>query len=186
MKIGLLALSMLFLAPAWGICAPFPSGDNGRPGGMGMMPPPGGMAGGMPGGMPGFGGPEGPDRLFEDLDLTQAQLDKLKTLRRKRRAHTQELMNSLMDAMEDLKDLLDKPDRSAAFTDELRTKHAEVASLETKLSDDRFESILEIRGILDAKQMKKFAELHKKMPKPPKNGGPPMNPDGGGPAPAEK
>lgn len=137
-------------------------------GGPGMGPGGPGMGPGGP--EMGPGGPGmGPD-LMEKLDLTQAQRDQLKTLRRARRPKMQAAENALQDAREDLMELMDADSVGKADEDKLRAKHAELQKLEAALADERFESMLEVRHVLTASQRKKLTALRKERPQGPRRG----------------
>lgn len=101
----------------------------------------------------------GPEQILKKLDLSEVQKEKLKELRKARRDKSQARKNALHDAREDMKGLLAKVDRSKGHEDKLRAKHAEIAKLEAEQGDDRFESMLEVRNILNDAQLKKFIEL---------------------------
>lgn len=162
----LAAAGILFVAAVLaaepGPGGPGPGDDTGMmlamgPGGDG---PGGGMEAGGPGGGEGMRAHGGPGGMLASLNLSQAQKDKLKQLRRARRDKTQAAHNALEDAQEDLRDLMSQTDRSKGFEEKLRAKHAEVMKLDQQLRDDRFESLLEIRAVLTDEQLKKFVSLH--------------------------
>jgi Spy/CpxP family protein refolding chaperone len=167
---------LLGLVTAWGIgFAATALADD-----LGMAPPPdnGPMlamdgpnddGSGGPGGAPGAPGMEGEDSAPEHgpglrggpmagLNLTQAQRDQLKTLRRARRDKIQSIQNQLQDAREDLHDLLRGSAKGDDFNAKARAQNEKVLELAKKLGQERFESILEIRDILTPEQIKKFDE----------------------------
>jgi Spy/CpxP family protein refolding chaperone len=100
----------------------------------------------------------GPQRMLKALDLTDEQKDKLKALRKARRDSTQKKRNSVMDLREDLKDMLAKPDRSKDHEQKLRQKSEELLTAIAEAGRERFESVMEIRAILDDAQLKKFKD----------------------------
>jgi len=137
--------------------------DEGGPG-PGMGGPGMGGPSGHEGGPGMHGGMGGPERMLEQLELSDAQKAKLKELKRARRDKNQVLRNKAEDLREDLKDLMESTDRSKAQSDKIRAKHEELQKIQNELGKDRIESMLEIREILTDAQLKKFVELKKKGP----------------------
>jgi protein CpxP len=128
------------------------SGTGGAAGAPGMETDEGG-----PGHGPGVGARRGGP--LAGLALTPEQRDKLRTLRRARRDKLQAIQNSLQDAREDLHDLLKGGGKGDDFNAKARAQDEKVLDLAKKLGQERFESILEIRGILTPEQLKKFDEM---------------------------
>ena len=127
------------------------SGPGGGPGAPGMDADEGGAGHG-----PGMGGHHGGP--LANLDLSPEQRGQLKTLRRARRDKLQAIQNSLQDAREDLHELLKGGGKGDDFNAKARAQDEKVLDLAKKLGQERFESILEIRGILTPAQLKKFDE----------------------------
>jgi protein CpxP len=128
------------------------SGAGGGPGAPGMESEDGGPEHG-----PGMGGRRGGP--LAGLNLTADQRAQLRTLRRARREKLQAIQNSLQDAREDLHELLKGGGKGDDFNAKARAQNEKVLDLAKKLGQERFESILEIRGILTPEQLKKFDEM---------------------------
>jgi protein CpxP len=123
------------------------------------------MAGALPaeGGMDGEKGKHwgkgGAEGIMKKLDLSEAQKEKIKAMREGKREKNEATKKAMQAARKELRELLSKADRSEPHLNALRAKHAEIAKLEAEQSDERFESMLAIRGVLDDAQLKKFIEL---------------------------
>jgi protein CpxP len=107
---------------------------------------------------PGFGpGEPGEraERLFEELDLTEAQVEQIRSLRQAARDEMQDLHETLWTERETLHDLM----AGEATEAELRAKHDEIQTLHREVADQRFENMLAVREVLTPEQRAELGQL---------------------------
>jgi Spy/CpxP family protein refolding chaperone len=128
-------------------------GGMGMMGGCPMMPGTMGHGPGMMGhgmGMMGHGmGMMGPGRMMYGLDLTAEQRTEMRRIRQEMRRQHWETMGRLMEAHEELQELLaaDAPDPAA-----VGQAHARIAELKRPMIEARIEAMNEMRALLTDEQ----------------------------------
>lgn len=103
---------------------------------------------------PGPRGHRGPQRLIEELNLSDSQMQDLEDIRLKYQEQMNEQRQVLMEAQQELNDMM-SGDASEA---QLRNQYRQVAQLGQELGDLRFESMLEMREVLTPQQRRELAE----------------------------
>lgn len=111
------------------------------------------LAEGRGGGRQGRGG--GPDKLMEQLNLNQTQVQQLKAIRQKYSGQMEPLKQQIRAKADELSQLME----GTASNDVIRTKHQEMLTLREKMGNLRFESMLEMRDILTPEQRREFGQL---------------------------
>ncbi|MBD0335019.1 MAG: Spy/CpxP family protein refolding chaperone [Cyanobacteria bacterium Co-bin13] len=102
---------------------------------------------------PGKGG--NPEQVFEQLDLSEAQLSQIRTIRESSRTTMQPLREQMRAGHQELRSLM----AGNASTDELRQRHSTLMNLEQQLRAERFEVMLQIREVLTPQQRTELGEL---------------------------
>lgn len=97
----------------------------------------------------------GPDRLFEQLDLSPAQLEQIRAIR----ASSQETMEPLRDQVQSARIAMHTLMASQASSDQLRQQHTNLLNLEQQLKTKRFETMLQIRDVLTPEQRTELGQL---------------------------
>ncbi|ACK68345.1 protein of unknown function Spy-related [Rippkaea orientalis PCC 8801] len=96
-----------------------------------------------------------PDKLMEQLNLSNSQIQQLNTIRQKYRPQMDEMREKIDKSRQEL----DKMMQGNSSVTDLRKKHQEVINLDQKLHNLRFESMLEMRAVLTPEQRTQFAQL---------------------------
>jgi Spy/CpxP family protein refolding chaperone len=91
----------------------------------------------------------------EKLNLSDSQKQQLENIRQKYKEQLSQQKQLLDRASEDLSKMLSGNDSSST----IRTKHQEIISLRQKLQELRFNSLLEMREVLNPEQRIEFAKL---------------------------
>ncbi len=94
--------------------------------------------------------------LIAKLDLSPAQKEQIDTIRQKHREGLKGLKKSVEDSRKELLDALRAPKKGKDYQRELRAKFERAQALRQDLSRKRFEKALEIREVLDEKQLTKL------------------------------
>lgn len=95
------------------------------------------------------------ERLIEELDLTESQVQQIQTIRQENRDDMQALQTNLWSERETMRNLM----ASTASEAELRTQHETVQSLRREAADQRFENMLAIRAVLTPEQRIELNQL---------------------------
>jgi periplasmic protein CpxP/Spy len=95
------------------------------------------------------------ERMFEQLNLTDAQKQQLQDIRQRYGNQMQPLHESLRNQQNELRQLM----AGNASDGEIRAKHNEVLTIRQQLGNLHFESMLEMRNILDADQRAQLAQV---------------------------
>ncbi|HEY9738787.1 MAG TPA: Spy/CpxP family protein refolding chaperone [Trichocoleus sp.] len=95
------------------------------------------------------------DQFFEQLGLSQSQLDSIRTIRQDARTTLQPLRDQVRTNRQEIRDLMS----SSAPASELRQKYETLANLEQQLRAQRFETMLQIREILTPEQRAELGSL---------------------------
>ena len=95
------------------------------------------------------------EKLIEQLDLSDEQVQQLNTIRQKYASQLQPLRERIRATAEELRTMM----QGEASDTALRMKHKEMASLRQKMGDLRFESMIEMRKVLTPQQRQEFAQL---------------------------
>lgn len=106
-----------------------------------------------PGSRPGRG--DNPEQMFEQLNLTPAQLSQIRAIREASRATMQPLREQMRAGHQELRTLM----ASDASTDEIRQRHSALMTLDQQLRTQRFEVMLQIRDVLTPEQRAELAQL---------------------------
>ncbi len=97
----------------------------------------------------------GPEKLMEQLNLTEEQVNELNSIRQKYRPQMEQLWEKMQTIRQDLRQMM----QGNTSTADIRAKHQEVISLDQQIHNLRFESMLEMRETLTPEQRAQFAEL---------------------------
>jgi periplasmic protein CpxP/Spy len=95
------------------------------------------------------------DNLLEQLNLTDAQKRQIAAIRQKYQGQMKQLREGLRSDRQELESLM----AGNATDGQIRAKHQEIERSRQKLSDLRFQSLLEMRQVLTPDQRSKFARL---------------------------
>jgi periplasmic protein CpxP/Spy len=96
-----------------------------------------------------------PEQMFEQLNLTPAQLSQIRTIREDSRATMQPLREQMRTGHQELRALM----ASDASADEIRQRHSALMGLDQQLRTQRFEVMLQIRDVLTPEQRAELAQL---------------------------
>lgn len=113
------------------------------------------------------------ERLRKELNLSDEQLLKMKEIRKKKKENQKEAHAKVKAAREAFEATIGNP---KASNDEVKAKFEELQATKAAKHRARFETMLEIRGLLDEKQRatfqekrkmfrKKYEQLHRKFDK---------------------
>ncbi len=94
-------------------------------------------------------------QFIEALDLNDSQKQQLAQIRQKYQGQMEPVREQLMATRQELKSLLS----GTASTNEIRNKHQQIITLQQKMGQMRFDSMLEMREVLTPEQRAKFAQL---------------------------
>lgn len=95
--------------------------------------------------------------FLRDMNLTPEQQEQLKALRSQHKDEIQQTHEALHQAHEEMHDLM----ASDAAEATIRAKYREISNLRQKMSDLRFNSMMEMRQIFTSEQRRLFAEKMK-------------------------
>lgn len=91
---------------------------------------------------------------LENLNLSQEQVQKIQTIRSRYRNTLSGQRQAMQQAQKEMRELL----ASDASADQVRQKYSQVKALKQQHSDNRFNSLLEIREVLTLEQRQQFVE----------------------------
>ncbi len=97
------------------------------------------------------------EKMLQQLDLTPQQTEKIDAIKAESRQEYAALREEMRDSQEQMRSLLS----SDASSNELRQQHQEMQRLRQKISDRRFETMLEIREVLTPEQRAQMAQLRR-------------------------
>ena len=95
------------------------------------------------------------ERLIEELDLTDTQVEQIRALRQENQGEMQRLHQNLRTEREALHDLM----AGEATEAELRTQHDEIQTRHREIADQRFENMLAVREVLTPEQRAELGQL---------------------------
>lgn len=95
-----------------------------------------------------------PQRLMEQLNLSQAQMQELEEIQQKYQEQFSQQRQELHQAQEELSELM----VGTASTGQIRNKYRQVSRLRQQMGNLHFESFLEMREVLTPEQRRQFAE----------------------------
>lgn len=101
-------------------------------------------------------GGKGLFKKLKELNLTAEQMEKIKELKKERKASKKEDRKSKREEMRALKEELREAFKSNKSSDELRAIKNKIKSYHCDGQDDKFEIMLKIREILTPEQRAKF------------------------------
>ncbi len=108
---------------------------------------------------------EGKMRWAKELNLSQEQMKEITEIKSSHR----ETMKGDRDAMkklhDELKAMIQKDDKSDGYDATLRSKHDQITKIRSAKAQSRFDTMLKMRKILTAEQLKKFEMTGQKMRK---------------------
>ncbi len=123
-------------------------GGQGNQGGGPGMGRRGGNGGGPGGGM-------GGDRLLQQLNLSQEQMQQVENIRNQYQSQFQSQMEQMRTERERMGSLL----ASDASEGDLRNQHNKMTQLHQKIGEMRFNQMMEIRRVLTSEQRRQMAQL---------------------------
>lgn len=95
------------------------------------------------------------EKLIEQLDLSDEQVQQLNTIRQKYASQLQPLRERIRTTADELRTMM----QGEASDTALRMKHKDMVSLRQQMGDLRFESMIEMRKVLTPQQRQEFAQL---------------------------
>jgi Spy/CpxP family protein refolding chaperone len=95
------------------------------------------------------------EKLLQQLDLTSEQSQQIETIQEQFRSENEALWQEMQANKQQMRSLLSS-DTSA---EELRQQHQQAQSLHQQLSDNRFETMLQIRDVLTPEQRSELAQI---------------------------
>lgn len=98
---------------------------------------------------------EGMSKMLEQLNLTPEQSEQIETIKTESRAQNDALHQDMETIREEMRSLL----ASDASVEQLREQHQRMQEVHQKLSDNRFETMLQIREVLTPEQRSQMADL---------------------------
>ncbi|HIK28696.1 MAG: Spy/CpxP family protein refolding chaperone [Oscillatoriaceae bacterium SKW80] len=102
---------------------------------------------------------KGPDRggarWLQQLNLSPEQMQKIQDIRARYKSQIEQNSQTLRLAQQELSNLM----AGVASTNEIREKHRQVQQLRQQLAQIRFESMLEIREVLNPAQRRQFIQM---------------------------
>ncbi len=99
------------------------------------------------------------NQIFQQLNLTPQQSERIQDIRQQSQQSKQDLRQQMKAAHEQMQSLMaqDTP------TEELRQQHQQIQNLRRQMADQRFETMLQIREELTPEQRTKLSELKPKQ-----------------------
>lgn len=101
------------------------------------------------------GGQRGPGGLMQNLNLSQQQQQEIQGIRDRYESQFEQNRNAMEQAREQLRTLM----TGDANDSQIRAQHQQVQQLAQQMGHLHFESMMEIRNVLDASQRKQFGEM---------------------------
>jgi periplasmic protein CpxP/Spy len=98
------------------------------------------------------------EQMVQELGLTQEQQTKVSSIRESAKNDTTSQRQQLKTEMEAMRSLVAK----SVSADELRQQQTKIKALKAQMSDQRFETMLQIYEVLTPQQRTKFAETMQK------------------------
>lgn len=95
------------------------------------------------------------EKLMEQLNLSDTQVQQLNAVRSKYHPQIQQLRQQMKTTGQAFRQMMD----GTASASALRTKHQDMMNLRQTMANLRFESMLEMREILTPEQRKEFVQL---------------------------
>ena len=94
-------------------------------------------------------------RLMEQLNLNQGQKQQISAIRQKYQGQMQQLWEEMRSKRQKLEEMM----AGTATEADIRRQHQQIAQLDQKMDNLRFESMLETRKVLTPEQRRQFAQL---------------------------
>mgnify|MGYP002777078166 CR=1 FL=1 len=91
---------------------------------------------------------------LQDLNLSQDQMRRIQAIRQRDRSDLSRDREAVRQRQQELRSLM----AGTASEDEIRRKYQEVRDIRIRLVDAQFDSMLEMRNVLNPEQRQKFAE----------------------------
>ncbi len=95
------------------------------------------------------------NRIFQQLNLSDAQTEKIITIRQKNQQEIRQNLQDLRNAQEELNTMI----TGKGTDNQLRKKHSEVLQLRQELAELQFNTILKIREVLNPEQLQQWSKL---------------------------
>ena len=95
------------------------------------------------------------DRLLQGIDLSEEQSQQIEAIEEESKATADEIKQQVRSQYEEMRDLM----ASDASAEEIRSQYQQTRGLRQQMSDNRFETMLEIREVLTLEQRSQIAEL---------------------------
>ena len=100
-------------------------------------------------------GKRGMAKMFQELNLSTDQQERIKAIRQESKENNSSLRQEMRQAREEMGKLM----ASDTSDSELKQQHEKIQSLKQQLGTQRFETMLKIRQVLTPEQRTKMAEL---------------------------
>lgn len=101
------------------------------------------------------GGQRGPGGLMQNLNLSEQQQQQIQAIRDRYESQFEQNRNAMEQAREQLRTLM----TGNANDNQIRAQHQQVQQLAQQMGNLHFESMMEIRNVLDATQRQQFGEM---------------------------
>ncbi|MDJ0509610.1 MAG: Spy/CpxP family protein refolding chaperone [Crocosphaera sp.] len=98
------------------------------------------------------------EQFQEILNLSDEQMQQLSAIRKKYRPQMQQLREQMRSKGEEISQMM----QGNASENDLRNKHQEIINLRQQMGNLRFESMLEMRKVLNLEQRQQFVQLMQK------------------------
>ncbi|WP_430540984.1 Spy/CpxP family protein refolding chaperone [Roseofilum capinflatum] len=106
-------------------------------------------------GGPGQRGPNPQGRLMQQLNLSEQQQQQIQAIRERYEPQLSQSREATQQAREQLRNLM----TGNANENQIRAQHQQVQQLAQQMGNLHFESMMEIRGVLDESQRQQFGEM---------------------------
>lgn len=98
-------------------------------------------------------------KMAKELNLSEAQVEKIRSIRKKYKNDLKESRAQQKKQRKELKNLMSSSQKGEAFNKTLKQKHAELQKTSNALHDARFNMMLETRDVLEGDQIKNFKKF---------------------------
>lgn len=100
-------------------------------------------------------GKRGMKKIFQELNLTTEQQQRIQAIRQESKENNSSLRQEMRQTKEEMRELM----ANDTSDNELRQQHEKIQNLKKELGNQRFETMLKIRQVLTPEQRTKMAEL---------------------------
>ena len=98
-------------------------------------------------------------KMAKELNLSEAQVEKIRSIRKKYKNELKESKTQQKKQRKELKSLMNSSQKGEAFNKTLKEKHSELQKTSNALHDAKFNMMLETRDVLEGDQIKNFKKF---------------------------